>query len=147
MLPGVYFKPISLWLIQSPRWQYHRTSRLQLRSGAAGRHGISIGVVLRQPDPAAIFLIRMFPIVYRMPCAVWFSVLACTTVMAQTKAEAPAVLEQIRSHNKGIALWWVGNAGWVLKADNLLIGIDLDLSTSGKIQPPVVTPEQLAGEL
>jgi L-ascorbate metabolism protein UlaG (beta-lactamase superfamily) len=63
-------------------------------------------------------------------------------------AQQPSqVLDQIRAHNKGIAVWWTGNAGWLIKADNLLIGIDLDLSTPNKISPPVITPEQLAGEL
>jgi L-ascorbate 6-phosphate lactonase len=36
------------------------------------------------------------------------------------------VLEQIRSHHQGIAVWWVGNAGWLIKAGDLLIGTDLD---------------------
>jgi len=57
------------------------------------------------------------------------------------------VLEQIQSHNRGIAVWWVGNAGWLIKSDNLLIGIDLDLSSAGKLAPPVITAEELAGEL
>lgn len=57
------------------------------------------------------------------------------------------MLQQIRSHNKGLAVWWVGNAGWLIKADNILIGIDLDLSTADKIKAPVITPEQLASEL
>ena len=62
-------------------------------------------------------------------------------------AAASAVAEQIRSHNRGLAIWWVGNAGWLIKADDLLIGIDLDLSNSQKIAPPVITPEDLAGQL
>jgi L-ascorbate 6-phosphate lactonase len=61
-------------------------------------------------------------------------------------SQAP-VIDQIRSHQKGVAVWWVGNAGWLIKADNVLIGVDLDLGTNGKIAPPVITPEQLAGEL
>jgi L-ascorbate metabolism protein UlaG (beta-lactamase superfamily) len=62
-------------------------------------------------------------------------------------AADPNVREQIRSHNKGIALWWVGNAGWLIKADDVLIGIDLDLSRSEKIAAPVITAEDLASEL
>ena len=63
-------------------------------------------------------------------------------------AAAPsAVLEQIRAHKSGLAVWWVGNAGWLIKADNLLIGIDLDLGTAGKIAPPVITGDELAGEI
>jgi L-ascorbate metabolism protein UlaG (beta-lactamase superfamily) len=87
----------------------------------------------------------MFPIAARLLCALSFSVFACVSMMAQT--ERPAVIQQIRSHSKGLAVWWMGNAGWLIKGDNVLIGIDLDLSRSGKIDAPVITPEQLAAEL
>ena len=63
---------------------------------------------------------------------------------AQAKS---TVLEQIRSHHDGIAVWWVGNAGWLIKAGDLLISTDLDLSDEEKVQPPPVKPEDLAGEL
>jgi len=58
-----------------------------------------------------------------------------------------AVIDEIRSHQKGLAVWWTGNAGWVIKSDGLLIGTDLDLSLPQKVQPPTVTAEELAGEL
>ncbi len=61
--------------------------------------------------------------------------------------QPPQVLDQIRSHRKGLAAWWVGNAGWLIKADDVLIGIDLDLSTANKISPPVIKAEELANEL
>ena len=57
------------------------------------------------------------------------------------------VLEQIRSHKSGLAVWWVGNAGWLIKSDGVLIGIDLDLSTSMKVAPPVITADELAREI
>jgi L-ascorbate 6-phosphate lactonase len=70
-----------------------------------------------------------------------------TSVNTAFAQEASQVLNEIRAHNKGIAVWWTGNAGWLIKADNLLIGIDLDLSTPNKISPPVIKPEELAAEL
>jgi L-ascorbate metabolism protein UlaG (beta-lactamase superfamily) len=57
------------------------------------------------------------------------------------------VLDQVRAHRQGIAVWWVGNAGWLIKANDVLIGTDLDLSPQGKIHPPPITAEELAGEL
>ena len=72
----------------------------------------------------------MFPIAARLLCALSFSVFACVSMMAQT--ERPAVIQQIRSHSKGLAVWWMGNAGWLIKGDNVLIGIDLDLSRSAR---------------
>lgn len=71
--------------------------------------------------------------------------LLATTCASQ--AAPSAVLEQIRAHKSGLAVWWVGNAGWLIKADGLLIGIDLDLGTTGKITPPVITADELAGEI
>jgi L-ascorbate metabolism protein UlaG (beta-lactamase superfamily) len=63
------------------------------------------------------------------------------------EAAGPTLSEQIRSHDKGLALWWVGNAGWLIKADDVLIGIDLDLSSDGKISPPVITAEDLSDQI
>jgi L-ascorbate metabolism protein UlaG (beta-lactamase superfamily) len=62
-------------------------------------------------------------------------------------AAGSQLAEQIRSHKKGLAVWWVGNAGWLIKADETLIGIDLDLSSEEKIVPPVITPQDLADQL
>jgi len=57
------------------------------------------------------------------------------------------ILDEIRSHRSGIALWWVGNAGWLVKAGDLLVGIDLDLESEERVQPPPVSSEELAGEI
>jgi len=57
------------------------------------------------------------------------------------------VLEQIKAHQQGIALWWTGNAGWLIKADRLLIGIDLDLEAAEKIAIPPVSANDLASLL
>jgi L-ascorbate 6-phosphate lactonase len=67
--------------------------------------------------------------------------------MPQASPAAHVVLDQVRAHHKGIAVWWVGNAGWLIKADDLLIGIDLDLSSEGKVQPPPIMAGELASEL
>jgi L-ascorbate 6-phosphate lactonase len=58
-----------------------------------------------------------------------------------------AVVREIQSHKQGLAVWWTGNAGWLIKSDGLLIGTDLDLSLPQKQQPPPVTGEQIAEEL
>jgi L-ascorbate metabolism protein UlaG (beta-lactamase superfamily) len=58
----------------------------------------------------------------------------------------PQVIAQIRAHRSGIALWWVGNAGWLVKAGDLLIGIDLDLESEERVERPPISSEQLAGE-
>jgi L-ascorbate 6-phosphate lactonase len=67
--------------------------------------------------------------------------------MPQASPAAHVVLDQVRAHHRGMAVWWVGNAGWLIKADDLLIGIDLDLSSAEKVQPPPILAEELASEL
>ncbi len=64
------------------------------------------------------------------------------------EAQRPGrVLDEIRSHRSGLALWWVGNTGWLVKSGDLLVGIDLDLDSSERIQPPPVSAEELAAEI
>lgn len=75
-------------------------------------------------------------------------VLLFTLLASACPAEAASsTLEQIRAHKTGLAIWWTGNAGWLIKADNVLIGIDLDLSTASKVSPPPITADELASEL
>jgi L-ascorbate 6-phosphate lactonase len=81
------------------------------------------------------------------PTKLSLSILLFAAINPVSCQEAAKVLDQLRSHNKGIAVWWTGNAGWLIKADDLLIGIDLDLSTPNKISPPVIKPEELVSEL
>src|SRR5689334_20553556 len=71
----------------------------------------------------------------------------CLSALPQSNHPSNAVLRQIQAHHKGIAIWWVGNAGWLIKSDDLLIGIDLDLSTEEKAGPPPITAQDLVGEL
>lgn len=58
-----------------------------------------------------------------------------------------AVLEQIKAHHHGIAIWWTGNDGWLIKSDDLLFATDLDLETQEKIFSPPISADQLAPEI
>jgi L-ascorbate metabolism protein UlaG (beta-lactamase superfamily) len=56
--------------------------------------------------------------------------------------EAKNRLKEIVSTQEGIALCWLGNLGWLLCADGLLVATDLDLEREGRIQPsPIPTAE------
>jgi L-ascorbate 6-phosphate lactonase len=54
------------------------------------------------------------------------------------------ILEQVKAHKKGLAVWWVGNAGWLIKSDDVLIGTDLDLASDEKVYEPPISAEDLA---
>jgi len=72
---------------------------------------------------------------------------AAAALAAPQTPQSTRLLEEIRSHRNGIALWWVGNAGWLIKSGGVLIGTDLDLETEEKVSPPPITARDLAGEL
>lgn len=56
----------------------------------------------------------------------------------------PQIVGQLQAHRKGVAVWWVGNAGWLIKADDLLVGTDLDLMPDEKIHAPSISPGEVA---
>jgi L-ascorbate 6-phosphate lactonase len=57
------------------------------------------------------------------------------------------LLDEIRAHKKGIALWWIGQNGWLIKSDNTLIATDLPLESNEREFPTPITASELAGEL
>jgi L-ascorbate 6-phosphate lactonase len=79
------------------------------------------------------------------------AVAASAPAWAQAERSPEMILQEIRGYHQGLAVWWMGNSGWLIKSDNLLIGTDLDLESNSrsypKINPPPVSPENLAGEL
>jgi L-ascorbate 6-phosphate lactonase len=66
---------------------------------------------------------------------------------SQPGTSGEVLLAQIKSHREGIAFWWMGNSGWLIKANGLLISTDLDLEGEGKLFPPPISAALLAGEL
>jgi L-ascorbate 6-phosphate lactonase len=57
------------------------------------------------------------------------------------------LIDEIRAHSEGLAVWWVGHNGWLIKSDNVLVGTDLPLETKAREVPSPVTAKELAGEL
>jgi len=65
---------------------------------------------------------------------------------AQTESSTD-LLQQIRAHNSGIAVWWAGQNGWLIKLDDVLISTDLVLEDPQRISPPPISSSELAAEL
>ena len=74
-------------------------------------------------------------------------VLAFTQETAQDLLPSRQILDEIRSHDEGAAVWWTGHNGWLIKADGILIGTDLVLDAADRIHRSPVTALELAGEL
>jgi L-ascorbate 6-phosphate lactonase len=54
------------------------------------------------------------------------------------------MIDEIRNHNEGLAVWWAGQDSWIIKSGDLVIATDLFLENTGRIAPAPVTPEELA---
>ena len=63
------------------------------------------------------------------------AVAASAPAWAQAERSAEISLQNIRDHHQGLAVWWMGNSGWLIKSDNLLIGADLDLEFTSRSYP------------
>ncbi len=67
--------------------------------------------------------------------------------LPQANPSGNGILGQIRARHQGLAVWWMGNAGWLIKSGDLLIGTDLDLEPARKLDPPPLDARDLAQEL
>ncbi len=72
-------------------------------------------------------------------------------VFAQEDLLQPAplrpIIAEIRQHQKGLAVWWTGHNGWLIKSDSLLIATDLALESRDRQFPAPVSAMELAAEL
>lgn len=57
------------------------------------------------------------------------------------------MIDEIRAHTSGLAVWWTGHNGWLIKYNDLLIGTDLALESGERAVPSPISAEELAGEL
>ena len=57
------------------------------------------------------------------------------------------VLGRILENPSGIAVCWVGNAGWLIRGAWRLVAFDPDLGSEEKVLPPVISAEELAPAL
>ncbi len=79
-----------------------------------------------------------------MPILFLFLLVFCThTVWSQSGS----MIDQIKAHTSGTALWWAGHNSWLIKSDSLLVSTDLLLEPQDRIAPPPITAEELASEL
>ena len=57
-------------------------------------------------------------------------------------------VSEVKAQAGTLALCWTGNAGWLIGAGELLIGIDLDLQpASSRLVGPMISAEEVAPRL
>ncbi|WP_218144540.1 MBL fold metallo-hydrolase [Maribacter orientalis] len=57
------------------------------------------------------------------------------------------LMKEIKSHKTGLAAWWTGHNGWLIKYNDILIGTDLALETKERSISSPISAEELAKEL
>ena len=52
------------------------------------------------------------------------------------------IVDDIEAHHAGVAVWWTSLDGWLIKANDVLIGTDLAIEDDNRIsQAPILTAE------
>jgi L-ascorbate metabolism protein UlaG (beta-lactamase superfamily) len=57
------------------------------------------------------------------------------------------IIDEIKAHKNGMAVWWTGHNGWLIKYDDVLISTDLALESDEREVPAPVSAAELAPEL
>jgi L-ascorbate metabolism protein UlaG (beta-lactamase superfamily) len=61
-----------------------------------------------------------------------------------TSGQDKRMIDEIRDHKTGTAVWWIGQGSWIIKSGDLVISTDLFLENRGRITPTPITPEDIA---
>ncbi len=68
--------------------------------------------------------------------------------LAGQEQEPPRrTIDEIKAHDTGLAVWWTGHNGWLIKYNDILIGTDLALESEDRSVPSPISAMELAGEL
>jgi L-ascorbate 6-phosphate lactonase len=57
------------------------------------------------------------------------------------------LIDDIRAHQEGTAVWWAGHNSWIIKSGDLVVTTDMWLENQTRISPAPITPEELATEI
>ncbi len=57
---------------------------------------------------------------------------------------APSIRDEVKAHDSGLAVWWTGHNGWLIKSDGLLIGTDLATEDEARLYQSPITAEELS---
>jgi L-ascorbate metabolism protein UlaG (beta-lactamase superfamily) len=54
------------------------------------------------------------------------------------------MIDDIRAHKDGVAVWWAGHNSWIIKSGDLVVTTDLWLENSPRFEQSPITPEEIA---
>lgn len=73
--------------------------------------------------------------------------LATIIFFNQAFSQESRLIDEIKAHTSGTAVWWAGHNSWLIKSGDTLISTDLFLENDNRYEPPPITPEEIASEL
>jgi L-ascorbate 6-phosphate lactonase len=83
--------------------------------------------------------------------AIFANVLVCVAIPSACGQEwpkepipAPRIRDEVKAHASGLAVWWTGHNGWLIKSDALLIGTDLATEDEARLYQSPISAEELA---
>jgi len=86
--------------------------------------------------------------VFKVPILLLLMLLGMTRCLYAQESYAPGqLLKEIKSHTTGLAVWWTGHNGWLIKYNDILIGTDLALESEDRAVPSPISAKELAEEL
>ena len=68
-------------------------------------------------------------------------------IYSQSPEGKDRLIDQVKAHKTGMAVWWTGHNGWLVKYNDILIGTDLALEDPDRAVTSPVTAAELAPEL
>ncbi|HEX8038421.1 MAG TPA: MBL fold metallo-hydrolase [Chryseosolibacter sp.] len=60
---------------------------------------------------------------------------------------ARKMIDDIKDHKTGLALWWAGHNSWIIRSGDLVVTTDLYLENDMRLEPSPLTPEEIAPEV
>src|SRR4051812_4287232 len=57
---------------------------------------------------------------------------------------ARRIRDEVAAHHQGLAVWWTGHNGWLIKSDGLLVSTDLCTEDEGRLYQAPISAEELA---
>ena len=81
-----------------------------------------------------------------MKCICLLLITSCLAnhVIGQQKTR---MIDEIKSHKEGTAVWWAGHNSWIIKSGDLVVSTDLYLENDSRITAAPITPEEIASEI
>lgn len=69
------------------------------------------------------------------------------SINAQVDLSPKQIIQEIKDHNSGMAIWWTGHNGWLIKYNDILIGTDLALESKERAVTSPISAKELADML